>query len=41
MEQDFLLMGLYHPLYGITNLKYKMLYFLTPIKKIQEKGTSF
>jgi hypothetical protein len=26
-------MGLYHPLDGITNLKYKSLYFLTPFKK--------
>ncbi len=26
-------MGLYHPLDVITNLKYKLLYFLTPIKK--------
>jgi hypothetical protein len=35
-------MGLYHPLDGVTNLKYKLLYYLTPIKKIQEKGvTSF
>ncbi len=35
-------MGLYHPLDGIANLKYKLLYFLTPnIKKIKEKGTSF
>jgi hypothetical protein len=29
-------MGLYHPLYGITNLKYK-LYFLAPNKKIQRE----
>ncbi len=28
-------MGLYHPLDGVTNLKYKLLYFLTPNKKIQ------
>jgi hypothetical protein len=35
-------MGLYHPLDGITNLEYKLLYFLTRIKKnFQEKGTSF
>ena len=35
-------MGLYHPLDGITNLKYKLLYFLTPNKKnFKEKGTSF
>jgi hypothetical protein len=34
--------GLYHPLDGITNLKYKLLCFLTPNKKIyKEKGTSF
>ncbi len=26
-------MGLYHPLDGITNLKYKLLNFLTPNKK--------
>ncbi len=26
-------MGLYHPPDGVTNLKYKLLYFLTPIKK--------
>jgi hypothetical protein len=26
-------MGLYHPLDGITNLKFKLLYFFTPIKK--------
>jgi len=35
-------MGLYHPLDGITNLKYKLLYFITPNTKIfKEKGTSF
>jgi hypothetical protein len=35
-------MGLYHLLDGITNLKYKLLYFLTPNeKKFEEKGTSF
>ncbi len=34
-------MGLYHPLDGITNLKYKLLYFLTPNeKKFKEKGTT-
>jgi hypothetical protein len=34
-------MGLYHPLDGITNLKYKVLYFLTPFKKkFKEKGTT-
>ena len=27
------LMGLYHPLDGVTNLKYKLMHFLTPIKK--------
>ncbi len=33
---------LYHPLDGITNLKYKLLCFLTPNrKKLKEKGTSF
>jgi len=26
-------MGLYHPPEGITNLKYKLLYFLTPNEK--------
>jgi hypothetical protein len=25
--------GLYHSLYGVNNLKYKLLYFLTPDKK--------
>jgi hypothetical protein len=30
-------MGLYHPLDGITVLKYKLLYFLTPYKKIQRE----
>jgi hypothetical protein len=34
-------MGLYHPLDGITNLNYKLLYFITTTKKIKEKGTSF
>jgi hypothetical protein len=35
-------MGLYHPLGGNTNLKYKLLCFLTPNKKkFKEKGTSF
>jgi hypothetical protein len=35
-------MGLDHPLDGVTNLKYKLLYFLTPNKKVfKEKGTSF
>ncbi len=29
-------MGLYHPLDGVTNLKYKLLYFLTSNKKIKE-----
>jgi hypothetical protein len=34
--------GLYHPLDGINNLKYKLLCFLTPNKKIYtEKLTSF
>jgi hypothetical protein len=33
--------GLYHPLDSITNLKYKLLCFLTPNKKIIKKGTSF
>ncbi len=30
-------MGLYHPLDGVTNLKYKLLYFLLPNKKIQRE----
>ncbi len=35
-------MGPYHPLDGITNLKYKLLYFLTPNKKeFKEKGKAF
>ncbi len=34
--------GLYHPLDGATNLKYKLLCFLTPNKIIfQEKGATF
>ncbi len=34
-------MGLYHPLGGDTNLKYKLLCFLTPNKKIKEKSSGF
>jgi len=35
-------MGLYHPLDGDTNLKYKLLHFLTPNKKIQrQKALAF
>jgi hypothetical protein len=34
-------MGLYHPPNSDTNLKYKLLCFLTPTKKIKEKGTGF
>ncbi len=34
-------MGLYHPLDGVTNLKYKLLYFLTPNKKIQRERHQF
>ncbi len=35
-------MGLYHPQDGITNPKFKLLYFLTPNKKeFEEKGTIF
>ncbi len=35
-------MRLYHPLDGVTNLKYKLLYFLTPNKKnFKEEGTNF
>ncbi len=30
-------MGLYHPLDGNTNLKYKLLCFLTPNKKISKR----
>jgi hypothetical protein len=30
-------MGLYHSLDGVTNLKYKLLYFLTPYKKISKR----
>jgi hypothetical protein len=30
-------MGLYHPLDGNTNLKYTLLHFLTPTKKIQRE----
>jgi len=30
-------MGLYHALDGVTNLKYKLLYFLTPNKKISKR----
>jgi hypothetical protein len=34
--------GALSPLDGFTNLKYKLLYFLTPYKKnFKEKGTSF
>ncbi len=34
-------MGLYYPLDGVTNFRFK-LYFLTPNKKnFKEKGTSF
>ncbi len=32
-----LITGLYHPLDGITNIKYKLLYFLAPNKKIQRE----
>jgi hypothetical protein len=34
-------MGLYHAPDGVTNLKYKLLYFLTTNKKFKMKGTSF
>jgi hypothetical protein len=34
-------LGLYPPLDGITNPKYKLMCFLAPNKKIKEKGTSF
>jgi hypothetical protein len=30
-------MGLYHPLDGVINLKYKLLYFSTPNKKNQRE----
>jgi hypothetical protein len=34
--------GLYHPLDGVINFKYKLLYFLTTNKNFfEEKGTSF
>ncbi len=36
-----ILMGLYHPLDGITNPKYKLLRFLTTIFLQREKVTSF
>jgi hypothetical protein len=36
-----LLMGLYHPLDGITNLKYKLLCFLTPNKKNSKRKALF
>ncbi len=32
--------GLFHPLDGITNLKYKLLRLWTPTKKFIENGTS-
>jgi hypothetical protein len=42
MSYNLKTMGLYHPLDDIANLKYKLLYFLTPIKKnFQKKGISF
>jgi len=31
------LMGIHHPLDGITNLKYKLLYFLIPNKKTSKR----
>jgi hypothetical protein len=31
------LMGIHHPLDGITNLKYKLLYFLIPNQKLQRE----
>jgi hypothetical protein len=35
-------MGLFHPLDGITNLKYKLLYLLRPNKKnFKDEGTNF
>jgi len=37
MISQVLIMGLYHPLDGDTNLKYKLLCFLTPNKKIQRE----
>jgi hypothetical protein len=38
MKLFLALMGLYHPLDGATNHKYKLLYFLTPNKtKIQRE----
>jgi hypothetical protein len=41
-NRHHILIGLYYPLDGITNLKYKLLCFLTLNKKnFKEKGTSF
>ncbi len=38
LEQNMLKqMKLYHPLDGVTNLTYRLLYFLTPNKKIQRE----
>ncbi len=35
--QRYKAMGLYDPLDGVTNLKYKLLYLLTPNKKISKR----
>ncbi len=41
-NRRYTLIGLYYPLDDITNLKYKLLRFLTLNKKnFKEKGTSF
>jgi hypothetical protein len=37
LRQNGTNMGLYHPLDGDTNLKYKLLCFLTQTKKIQRE----
>jgi hypothetical protein len=35
--ESLLLIGFYRPLDGVTNLKYKLLCFLTPNKKIKRE----
>jgi hypothetical protein len=35
-----LLIGLYHPLDGVTNAKYKLFHFLTNISLEREEGTN-
>jgi hypothetical protein len=42
MQPKTQIMGLYHPLDGVTNRKYKLLDFLIPNKKnFKEKDTRF